>query len=314
MTMSAQVLDTYSLVKYMSPSSLMQFEGQPYTFYTQRLLKIKERDPQGLAAGMGSSFDAQIKVMLCNMRNIDLGLIHQRVKDSCYNEEERKAIEGMSAKDCMYHLSVEPHNRELVRMDGMQLAMQYMQSNTCINTNFVDFERHVWFDLWYSGVKIPLFMKLDAVVSDLSGQTQGVPLDWKVTGYGSANGASPAQGYENIESLDTYAFGGHHDAYYTNIPMDLIDVKWASQLATYGWGIGWEIGKPFTSVIHCLCWRKTGWRVARFYGIITSEFQHRLASRYVMAWKAIHSGAFVRGLAAKDPDVACMLARAESWY
>lgn len=297
------------MIKYLSPSSLMTCEKQPYTFLATRILKNMAKEPQGGAASVGSSFDAYIKNLLSSPFNREN--MRQRVIAGCYNDEDKKAVEGMSPIDTMFHLSVEPHNREMARLPGMNLACSYIKSTTCKRTLWHDFEMHQWYDLWWKGIKIPLFMKLDALIMN-QGKTN--PFDWKVMGATSESGASPPQGYCQIEALDdSGVIGDAHDSYFTDMPMHLINESWATQLCTYGWGTGHAVGKPFCGHIDCLCYRKTGWRVARYIGLLTTDFQYALADRYHQAWKALQTGAFERRLVS-DPDVACALARAESWF
>jgi hypothetical protein len=210
----------------------------------------------------------------------------------------------------MYENSVEEHHRVACQSPALGLASAYRETVTCKNTDWQDFEFHVMFDIYHKGIKIPLVAKLDAKV-DYRGQL--IPSDWKVTGYTSVDGVSPKAGYASIESIGQVSTLTAHAGYYENIPMQLINDQWATQLCTYGWAIGNEVGKPFSAIIDCLCWRPTGWRVARYIGVISAEYQLEVADRYHKIWTELMTGAWGRDLC-KDPDVACSLARAETWF
>lgn len=299
------------MVKYLSPSSLMQCENNPYTFLTTRILKCKERDPQGEAAAIGSSFDVYIKNFLLNADPIKKQQMHTRVVKSCWDPEQKETVSSMTPIEAMYHLSVEEHHRPMARFPGMNLAMAYLKSKTCKDTVWEEFEQHQWYDLWWKGAKIPLFMKLDAIART---NGAGSPFDWKVMGSMSEVNVQPLPGYKHIEAFDSPGFLSQpHESYFGNIPMQSINEAWATQLCTYGWGTGHTLGAPFHVCVDCLIFRRTGWIVARYIGLIDTDFQLALAARYAYAWQRLQSGQFMTGMTT-DPDVANALARAEHWY
>lgn len=287
---------------YLSYSSLSEFEVRPYTFYLTRMQEpLLEREPQGLAAAMGSAFDVYIKTMLAVERN-EIATLFRRILADAREPEKYK---DMSFVDAFYQMSVEEQHREAVRQHGVLLAKQYYDTPLCKGTKWFDFERHETFIL-YGPYNVPLYMKLDAAV-DL-GLKLPCPLDWKVKGY--CTDTSPTAGYKYLydsSGLTTTP----HERYKPDMSMDSIDIKWAGQLATYGWGLGWPLGEPFLAVIDSPCKRSGKWRIARYEAWITEEFQLKLAFRYREAWCKITTNEFSNGL---NKNMAETLARLEDWY
>lgn len=306
-------------IKYLSPSSLGKMEKQPYTFLCERILRVAQRDPQSLAAAAGSAFDVYVKTMLMSSNKTLQETVKKRVLKSCFIPEVKAEVENMSLLDMMFHLAVEAHHRDAIRLPGLGLASKYYNSATNKATLWEDFEFHKFYTLIYKGVTVPLFMKLDAVVKCPAGTLKSdtlkriAPHDWKVSGYTAPDGASLKPGYKSIEYLGYNILKGPHKDYLVNCPMEQIDFSWATQLCTYGWGIGYPVGTPFMSYIDCLALKNEAWQLARYEGMITTAFQEAVAERYVKAWTSLHDGSFVANLCT-DPVLAAMFARTESWY
>jgi hypothetical protein len=299
--------------KTLSVSSLSMFEKQPYTFYLTRMDENPiPKEPQGLAAGMGSAFDAFIKVFLTEkIESLDLKEINKRILSGVYNEDEKVRLEKVNPNLISFEAGVEEQNRALVMNSALVLADKYLKSSFGQGTEWVDLEKHIHFMLQPRvDLAIPLFMRLDAVVN--LKDYKNIPLDWKVKGFGSLTGASPTPGYcsgfkENGELLPPHAL------WEKDISMDAIDITWASQLCTYGWGLGHPLGSPFKGIIDCLVYRPTGWRFFRYEGWLTEEFQRSLILRFSNCWEKLKSGEFVHSLV-KIRDVQEYLASQESWF
>jgi hypothetical protein len=295
---------------YLSPSSLSAFEDQPNRFYMERMSPVPwPKEPQGLAAAAGSSFDAQIKVEICKNLGIT-DIVYERVLKGLYDKEQREhyLTSGTPFATMIFESSVEPTHRGVVLTAGDKIKRMYASSRIYKDTQFVDVELHHTFTLLSSGT--PLFMKLDGVIN--LDDEQRVPLDWKVQGFASTTGASPKPGYKWIQGEDGMV-KGPHEKYSKNMSFHDIDAKWGDQLCTYGWGLGKPPLTPFRVVIHALVVRPTGVRIAVYEGWITVERQRDLMRRYEMAWYMLKSGEFVKRLCSESKLVE-FLAMGENWW
>ena len=295
---------------YLSFSSLNDFESQPNKFYLQRMAPDPyPREPQSIAAAVGSSFDVMIKNYLLNQNCLESGEnkdeIFERILKSA-PDGEKYIKEGKSFFDTFFEMSVEAPHRAEAKGAGLKLCTDYINFLKVANIpmNFHSLEIHKNFTLLNE--EVPLFMKLDASFKE-GGLL--LPHDWKVKGYSSQ--ASPPAGYAML--INEKGVQPAHSKYRTDMPFEEIDLPWAGQLATYGWGLGRIPGKPFKACIHALICRATGMRVAIYYGVITSEFQQKLINRYRDAWNSIQSGNFVRSLG-NELAIVEMAAMNERWY
>lgn len=300
--------------KYLSPSSLAKFEGQPNSFYLERLApNPKPYEPQSMPGGVGSSFDSFVKLELIQKLNI-VDIVKDRLLTGIYDSSQRDYYRDKPIEQVLLELSVEKQNREEAIPAGKQLYNQYKSCPFYRETKFMDIEIHRSFTLYTCGV--PLYMKLDAAVdlSNLSNLSNlSTPFDWKVSGYGSKEGASPKIGYYMNYDCNTCQLKPPHSEYKADIEFSFIDRGWATQLATYGWGLGIPIGKPFKAIVDNLIIRPTGTRIVRYIGWITEQFQLELAGRYKYAWESIMSGEFLRSLVSERKLIS-FLASQESWY
>ena len=270
--------------KYLSPSSLSAIEGQPYTFYLQRMAPNPyPYEPQTPAAAVGSAFDSFIKIDIVNKLDIKEKIRQRILKDALIfvrdeSEFTKDDLEAMSFEELIFNTSVEKRNREEAREMGKLLYDKY-KYNGYGSLIFLDVEIHRNFFLLEGNV--PIFMKLDSIVEDWDTK-QPCPHDWKTSGYGSASGISPKPGYMML--FDKGINVGSHKEYRKDMPLDEIDPKWATQVCTYGWGMGITPGTPFPAYIDMLAIRPNNIRVARYRGIITKEFQLNIYARFRKAW------------------------------
>lgn len=299
--------------KYLSPSSLSAIENMPNTFYLQRMAPNPyPYEPQSIPAAVGSAFDSIIKIDIVKKLGTIEKIRERLLKDALIfvrdeSEFTKADLETMSFEELIFNTSVEKRNREEACEMGKLLYDKY-KYNGYGSLEFVDVEIHRNFFILES--QVPIFMKLDSIVKDWD---TGVscPHDWKVSGYGSAAGISPKPGYMML--YDKGIPTGGHKEYRKDIPLDEIDKKWATQVCTYGWGIGIVPGTPFPAYIDMLCIRPNNIRVARYRGIITKEFQEETLERYKRAWNSIMSGAFVLSLG--ESRMMCeYTAQFESWW
>ena len=307
---------------YLSPSSLMAFEGRPNTFYLQRMAPDPiPYDPQGPAAAVGSAFDAYIKMVWLQEAfglNSEVYLKHlevvrQRLFEGMYSDEQKNKYRTEMTHDVMFLSSVEEQHRDEAARQGRELCKIY-KSNVNTLKYLRDIEIHRRFVLLPESV--PLFMKLDATCIDFLNEKPNpdkvYPFDWKVMGYGSNSGVSPKKGYALL--FDNGVLKPGHKDYVYDIPAEQVDSKWAIQLATYGWGLGHPIGEPFPAYIDAIIIRPNKIRVARYRMLISKEFQLDLKDRYVRAWKAIKSGSFIKSLNTTERNLVYMNAQQENWW
>jgi hypothetical protein len=308
------------LPKYLSPSSLKTAMKQPYTFYLTRLVDDPiAREPQSLPGAMGSAFDVFVKLMLVVKGRVDLKpyQLQTRLIDSCYDPTMRAEYAEMDLPTMFYKMSVEEQHRKAVKDDASALMVNYCKSSLFLDLAFHDIEIHRYFSvLGDNNIIVPIFMKGDASVTVMTTKDnyEVVPLDWKVTGYGSKTGASPTAGYKRIWSIENGLEGPHPD-YTPDRSMALVDESWADQLCVYGWGMGRPIGLPFRAIIHQLVFRPSGWRIAEFDSWVTTETQLRLRDKFTVLWSDLQSGRFHSRVAAFGSDrcFAEWYASTESW-
>jgi hypothetical protein len=104
-----------------------------------------------------------------------------------------------------------------------------------------------------------------------------------------------------------------HKNYVSDMPMDEIDEDWALQGCTYGWMMGYKFGEPFHMAIDLLCIRSHSVRVARYFGVITPEFQKNVALRYFIAYNTVKSDAILEKVG--STRLMCeLISNTERWY
>ena len=303
------MLPVVKLPKYISPSALMALEGLPNTFYLQRLAPNPfPRDPQGPAAGVGSAFDSYVKHQLAKELGME-GIVYDRLIAETFGDKE--TLRKLPLLKALLHSSIEGHNMEEAVGQGRDLAQKYFRYAEKLN--FTNLE--ICSKFYVEGV--PVYMKGDAEVKDkMTGLS--VPLDWKVMGYGSKSGVSPAAGYMKLYQDAKVPVS--HKNYREDITMEEINPKWATQLAVYGWQsvCGGRLVKReefinFPAYIDALIIRPTGVRVARYRGWITQDFQLRLLGRIHNAWNSLHDSSFVQSLGNHRLLVE-LLSETENWW
>ena len=311
---------------YLSPSSLWAIENTPCTFYLERLIQdCYEREPQSPPSAVGSAFDFFIKIHLAKHMSSRLNVkgnvlkmedLRNVLMRGMHSSEQKALYQGKSVNDILWQTNVQPHMRTEAAGAGKLLFDEY---NNAMPEDweyrYDDIEIHSNYDLHWKGINIPLLGKADASVKLPSiwkdrVNTKSVPLDWKVKGYGSQ--ASPTKGYFDIWDKGEWKHKPHKD-YYCNIPMDSIDVNYATQLCTYGWMLGISPGTPFPAYIEQIVIRNNSIRVALYEGIITREFQLNLAERYYQAWTKLRSGRFLQDIPC-DVDLVKIIASSEGWW
>lgn len=293
------------LPKYLSPSSLSNFTKMPNTSYLERLVNDrKARDPQSLAAGVGTAFDILVKKDL-----IARGF-------PC--KVEMKDIEK----------SLENHVGESYEV-GEDLMKIYRRSRLLLTTKWREIEGVHDFDLKMQdedgnslGDHVPVMGKLDAQVYDEE-YDMVVPMDWKCSGWTSKKGATPQQGFMDVYDSKKSAFVGPHKKYHKDIEASEINISWAEQFCTYGWFLladpetGIYKMREFPVYAHHPVFngKNKTIKIAVYRAIITVDFQKQLWKKYQTMWKELTNGSYMDRVASKR-DLHLIFANAmnERWF
>jgi hypothetical protein len=271
------------------------------------------REPQGLAASIGTAFDIMIKIEVASKMGWG-DLLRNKVKcpenESIYNYLVRKNILEENIKKALveghsiykYYLSVLPIELHRIGISWHDLELTRQFYIPGLEGSIQD---------------ILAYCKGDGAFSYLIDNidTVELPMDWKVTG--SASKASPTQRYEMIYD-DLGIPKGPHKLWCNDIHMDIINIDWATQLCFSGWQLGYPTQlkdlKVFTGVIHNLvCDSTTGKiRLAVYRGLLTTDFQASVIKRIQNMWVDITTGKFYQRH--KDIDLTSMMALQETWW
>ena len=300
------------LPSYLSASSLKMIENMPSTFFIDRL-SGEERLPeeQGLPASVGSAFDYFIKIYLAqkmewhgtvggkleNMRNT--------LYKGMYSETERGRFYGKSVSEILWALNVtNPENKMEAAGAGKLIFEAYKKTPMSKPDAYVDIEIHSKYTLKHNGTEVPMFGKGDAIVKAPGGIA---PKDWKCS-YGIV---SPTKGYKTVWRNGVNS--SPHKDYKKDTPMELINPDWATQLCIYNWMMGNQIGNVSYGYIDQAFFKNNEVCIAEYEGVITPDFQHRVADRIVSAWNSLRDGSFLRRLA-PDHDLVYVDKMNERWW
>jgi hypothetical protein len=264
-----QPLKVEKELKHLSPSAIGNAKNQPNTFYLNRLvLDALPREPQSLAAGVGTAFDILIKRHLINDKNIYCPIEMEEIEASLQNEEIRE--EAFKAAE------------ELMKM--------YRNSRLVALTKWVQIEGVFAQEYTFNGRCIPLICKLDAVVYDKE-YGFDVPLDWKCSGYTSEKGVSPKPKFK--DKFDGKTWVGPHKDYTTNMHVTELPADWARQFTLYGMCLNKLNHRPdwteFPVHVHHPIFNGTGKKpmVAVYRAIVTSDFQREIWEEVCQIWDSI---------------------------
>ena len=279
--------------QYLSPSSLSQAINEPNTFWLRRLQWFPfDKDPQGMAAAVGSAFDIQVKQKLWN-DGIDSS------KRTSYEDDLNNSIE------------VE-ENRKPAMAIGKEIMRNY-KIHAYGQSNIKQVE--LWKHFTFHGV--PFFGKLDATCIDKYTKEE-IPFDWKCSGYNpsakSLIGCKP--GYYCM--YQGHEIKGAHKNYKKDMPFEEVDYKWAVQCCIYGWSLGLSpnLDKPFPVRIDMQTKTKSkGERTTSYRGIITPALQKAVITQAQSVWKDIKNNTFQRRIASSYCNNLNWIASLrESWY
>lgn len=293
--------------KYMSPTSLKTFESNDVEYYLRYLADDRpDRDPQTEPMSVGSAFDAHVKSYLV--------------------EKLFGKAEGKYELTTLFEAQVEPVNRDFALKAGKHCFDVYKKSGA-LSDLMIELNKSVGeprFEFSVQGaiggeregkfrnIGVPLLGKPD--VFFINSQGAHCIFDWKVNGYCSQSGASPAKGYIGLRNEEGGNKGHHKDAQpmiFNGIIINMsdflesINTDWATQLAIYAWLIGEDIGAEFVVGIDQLACRRGEIRIAQHRYKVSSDFQNQLFERLVIAWSIINSEHFFRDMSLKDSKARC---------
>lgn len=290
-------------ITHLSPTRLLAFEQDPQAFYLAYLADNRpQREPQTQPMSVGSSFDAWVKSFLYRE------LFGSR--DPAFEFE------------ALFDAQVEPHNRDWAFSAGRHCFDRYasvgalndLLSQLRSSVGEPRFELEVKGTIRHGRASVTLLGKPDLQWFNKHGLT--LILDWKVNGYCSKYPPSPAFGYVRCRGSDTKAhpkcklipYKGTHINGAT--VMEAVDAKWATQLVTYAWLMGENVGGDFVLAVDqlvCNAVKSTPpeIRVAEHRCQVNPEFQADVFRRYTVCWDACTSGHFFRYLSLEESQRRC---------
>lgn len=240
-------------VEYLSPSSLFEIEERPLDFYLHRLgpEELKPKNEQTYPMAVGSAFDMEIKRRL-----------------------------GVVVPDSVSTADRPGEARTL----GLQLADHYCgsQAFAILQRERPTISSRLARELW----GIPISGEPDFVLRPRANRTEFIA-DWKVTSANRPGEMSPNKGYTRLFNTaePDKTFGPHKDC---SLPMDVLNPKWATQLAIYGWLIhGPVIRTRRVAIDQLVVWREGHVRIAQFRAVVTAAFQKSVRERLRAAWELI---------------------------
>jgi len=309
------------LPEYVSPSSLHKFEDNKDEFYLKYLADVRApRMKQTRPMSVGSAFDAYVKSFL------HFSLFGNYGKDDAYHPDK------------IFESQVEEHNRDWARAAGAYVFKRYKDSGCLADIMFElgtsvgkpRFEFSIQ-DFVESKVgQIPLLGKPDIYFTNNNGAR--VILDWKVNGFCSGTGVSPAKGYIKVRDtwngMEAKASRNNNVAHpdcvvglfqglKINKTMFLEDcgpagVEWADQLAIYAWLLGEPVGSEnvivgIDQIVGCgnMIQDPPKLRVANHRTRVSAGFQNQLLERLTYMWGCITDGHFFKNMPLEASQKRC---------
>jgi hypothetical protein len=299
------------MIKYLSPTALFLYESNKQEYYFKYLSTAKPpKIPQLQVMSIGSSFDAYCKSYLI-----------ERFGGSQFNDDKYKF-------KTLFEAQVEEHNRTWALPNGQHVFNKYKElgglSDLIIEMSELEraprFEFKVEKTITFGNRSVPLLGFPDMAWYTSKGGH--VIADWKVNGYESRSVVSPTAGYVKYRGVRRgKSFNkSHKDAMVMNekgvyhnamCKMEHIDLKWATQLTTYSWLLGQEVGSDFFVGIEQLCCGPDDFggpptvNLASFRNKVSKEFQFSLFDRYYQCWVDSTDGHFFKELSLEDSKKKC---------
>jgi hypothetical protein len=195
-------LEVFRQIAYISPSTFMKWKNCEYSVFLQRLAGYPYvREPQGLAAAIGSAFDALVKDVMIKRKGW----------------KSPFTLKGMLKNN----VTIEGEQRSIAIEQGRYVAAQYIKSDLFIK--LMDCVQEVEREYYANIGGIPILGQLDARVD-------GMPFDWKLRGFASKNIPSPTKGFNVRYNLATVIEEPMHKE---RFPLNEKNENWAIQMAMY---------------------------------------------------------------------------------
>ena len=270
--------------KYLSPTSVSLFYKDRTEFYLRYLADDRPpRMPQTEPMGLGSGFDAFVKAYISDTLKLDL-----------------------FEKRSLFELQVEKQNWDSLWIKSEEVFNEYLRCGA-----LADLIREV--ELADSVVRmedtvrktingVPLLGKPDLFffIGDIP-----VIIDWKVNGYFSKAGMSPAKGYTHrfdtgVQHKNAVLGRASGIEINTAQTMEQKDASWGAQLTTYAWLLGAPIGGKLITGIDQLSFRNGKQTCSKHRERISPQFQRDLMMKYEHCWKTIQGGHIFDDLTAEE--------------
>ncbi len=248
-------LPVWRQLPYVSPSTFMKWETCQHRVYLSRLAGLKfHREPQGLAAAIGSAFDSFIKDYIANKRGIKAGALelNNLLSKTVDKEHQDTAI---------------PKGKEICKIYvDLGLAKQFIDMNTEIRLDQ---------EMYYMHHTIPILGQIDLIFSNM-------PMDWKTGGFATEKGSYCVKGWDTkIDIKD-----GRIKNYESNIhkPLEETHPAWATQMCFYNWMLR---NVEQTYLMHEIKQHNGTISFAVRRGRISKEFEEDLFARLNCMWSNI---------------------------
>jgi len=295
--------------KYISPSQISLWDRDREGYYLQHLAEARSpRMVQTQAMSIGSAFDAYVKAEL-----------YALIFGAGTNTEFEF--------DTIFETQVSKENWDWGRENGKYMFECYKDCGAFDDLMDLveDCQHKPQFEFSVSGEvgKVPLLGKPDMRFVHKDGAH--IILDWKVSGYCSKHGASPAKNYQLVRDCwdgdpkpsrtNGQAHKGYEEIIWHGIPinenpLEHANKTWAEQLAIYGWLLGEPVGSE--DVIVCIdqiVAKPTNGlpllRVANQRSRISPKFQHDLMHKITNCWKAIQDDYIFDDVSKEESQARC---------
>lgn len=251
---------------------------------------------------VGSAFDAYVKAFLA------------------------KALFGSGIDfNSLFEQQVEEHNRDFAQKAGAKVFLAYKESGSLVDLlriletarepprmEFTQQER-ILADGDHTN-PVVILGKPDLYFITKEGLP--VVLDWKVNGFCSDTGASPAQGYIVIKGQCRNHGSAHHSAciwhekdLLINADPNLEKYKpdWATQIAVYSWLCGAKVGEQVIAAVDQIVCKPDGISVAQHRCEITEGFQRKVHAEFQECWDIVHSDHIFRDVSYELSKARCQM-------
>jgi hypothetical protein len=304
--------------KYLSPSALQQWQSNQEQYYLKYLANDRPpRFPQTEPMSVGSAFDAFVK---------------SAIADSVFGVNEKPEF----VLRTVFEKQVEEHNRDFAWTAGEICFESYKRSGAyaSLMANVTKSSTEPRMEFTAGGGDTDQYGNPLGAVKEGEVILLGKPdleftlgdvkvlFDWKVNGYCSKAGISPAPGYrmcrDGWEGDKSRTHGKPHGKF---VPyrvgdfevsmtdyVETVKPDWGLQLATYHWLTGTPVGEQcVVQVDQLACRPGQKIRVAEHRSEISKKFQQDSYTHYQDLWEIIESGYIFRHMSKEESNDRCIV-------